>query len=76
MFEIEKNTIAKNFKGFIVIIVMKNFCKNFLISKIFPLRFPGIFANVFQCKIIPVYRTCRAAMVYDSPVTFLGSETV
>ena len=27
----------------------------FSITKIFPLKFPGIFANIFQRKIIPVY---------------------
>ena len=50
--------IAKNFDGCIVIIVMMNFHKNFAIAKIFPSRFPGIFTNIFQCKIIPVYSKC------------------
>ena len=32
-----------------VSIVVMNFCK------VFPLTFSGIVANIFQCKIIPVY---------------------
>ena len=55
MFKITKNTIAKNPKGYIVFIVVMNFHKNFSITKIFPSRFPGIFANIFKHKIIPVY---------------------
>ena len=48
MFEIAKNTIAKNFNGYIVFIVVMNFCKNFSILEIFPSRFPGIFAKIFK----------------------------
>ena len=55
MLEIAKNLIAKKFNGYIVIIVVMNFHKNFSIANIFPSWFPGIFANIFQCKIIPVY---------------------
>ena len=57
MFEIARNVIAKNFNRYAVIIVMMNFLRNFSISKTFPSRFPGIFANSFQRKIIPVYST-------------------
>ena len=49
MFKIAKNIIAKNVGGYIVIIVVINVGKNF------PSKFPGIFANIFQRKIIPVY---------------------
>ena len=31
------------------------FSQTFLITKSYPSKFPGIFANIFQCKIIPVY---------------------
>ena len=55
MFKIAKNTIEKNFNGCTVSIVMINFRKNFSIAKNFLSRFPGIFANIFQHKIIPVY---------------------
>ena len=58
MFEIAKNMNEKNFNRCIVIIVVMNFHKNFSITKIFPSRSPGIFANIFQCKIIPVYSIC------------------
>ena len=54
MFEITKNTITEIFNGYIVIRIVINF-HNFWIAKIFPSRFPGIFANIFQRKIIPVY---------------------
>ena len=47
--------IAKNFNGYIVFIVVMNFREHFSIAKIFPSRFPGIFANIFQHKIIPIY---------------------
>ena len=43
MFENAKNAVAKDFNGYMVIIVVMNFCKGFLIAKI------------FQHKIIPVY---------------------
>ena len=55
VFEIAKNTIAKNFNGYIVFIVVTNFRKDFSIAKNFPSRFPDIFANIFKRKIIPVY---------------------
>ena len=55
MFKIAKNLIAKNFNGYIVFTVVMNFRKNFSIAKIFPSRSPGIFANIFKRKIIPVY---------------------
>ena len=58
IFEIAKKTYRKKFNGYIVFIVVINFCKNFSIAKIFPSRFPGIFTNTFQCKIIPVYSNC------------------
>ena len=35
MFEIAKSKIAKNCNGYIVIIVVMNFCKNLSIAKIF-----------------------------------------
>ena len=38
-FEIAKNTMAKNFNGYIVIKVVMNFRKNFSIAKVFPSRF-------------------------------------
>ena len=47
MLEITKSSIAKNFNGYIMFIVVVNFRKNLLIPKIFPSRFPGIFANIF-----------------------------
>ena len=59
MLEIVKNTIAKNFNGYIVLIVVMNFRKNFSIAKIFPSRFPGIFANILKRKIIPVYSSSQ-----------------
>ena len=49
--------ITKNFNGDIAIIVMMNFRNNLSIAKIFPSKFPGILANIFQRKIIPVYST-------------------
>ena len=52
MFEIAKNMIAKNFNGYIIIIVVMNIDKDFSIAKFFSSRFRGIFANIFQCKII------------------------
>ena len=55
MFEIAKNAIAKSFNGYVVIVVVTNFRKNFSIAKIFRSRFPGIFANIFKLKIIPAY---------------------
>ena len=55
MFEIVKNTITKNVDGYTVIVVVINFWQNLSIAKIFPSRFPGIFANTVQRKIIPVY---------------------
>ena len=45
------------FSGCMVIIVQMNFLKNFSIAKIFPSKFPGIFTNIFQRKIIPAYST-------------------
>ena len=47
MFKIAINTIAKQFNGYIVIIVEINF--------------PGIFANIFQRKIIPGNSMCAPA---------------
>lgn len=55
MFKTAKNTIAKNFTGYIVIIIVMNFPKKFSIANIFPSRFSGVFANMFQHKIIRVY---------------------
>ena len=55
MLESAKNMIAKTFDGYIVIIVMMNFRKYFSIMKIFPSRFPEIFVNSSQRKIILVY---------------------
>ena len=49
--------IAKVFSGYIVIIVVMNFRQRFSIANTFSSRFPGIFTNIFQCKIIPVYNT-------------------
>ena len=39
----------------IVIIVVMDFRKNFEIPITFSVEFPGIFANNFQCKKVPVY---------------------
>ena len=47
--------IAKNFSGYMVIIVVMNFRRKISIAKIFPSKFPVICANIFQRKIIPVY---------------------
>mgnify|MGYP001792611374 FL=1 len=47
--------IAKNFNDYVVIIVVMNFLKKFSIVKIFPSKFPTIFANLFQHKVIQVY---------------------
>ena len=58
-----KNTIAKNLNGYIVFIVVMDFRKNFSIAKIFPSKFPGIFANIFKRKIIPVYSILRYTRV-------------
>ena len=57
VFEITKNMIGMNLNGYIVIIAVINFCKNFSIAKTFPLKFPTIFKNSFQRKIIPLYST-------------------
>ena len=64
MFEIAKSTIAKNFNGYIVFIVVMNFRKNFSIAKIFSSRFLGIFANIFKCKIIPVYSNHTTSLIH------------
>ena len=49
MFEIAKNTIVKDFDGYIVIIVAVNFRKNFSI------KVSWHFRKYFQRKLIPVY---------------------
>ena len=49
-----KNTITRNFTGYIAIIVVLDFQKHFSIAKNFSVKFPGIFANIFQCKQILV----------------------
>ena len=51
MFKIAKILSAKNFNGYIVIIVVMKIS----IAKIFPSKLSAIFANIFQRKIIPVY---------------------
>ena len=71
MVEIAKNMIAKNFNGYIVFIVGMNFRKHFSTAKIFPSRFPGIFANIFNTfkhKIIPVYSNKRVRDLVTCPV--------
>ena len=55
-----KNMIAKNFNSYIVIMVVINVRMNFLIAIVFPSKFPAIFANIFQHKIILVY----SALIY------------
>ena len=57
MFKIAKSTIAENFDRYIVVILIMNFHKKISTAKVFPSNFPGIFANIFQHKIIPVYST-------------------
>ena len=54
MFEIARDMIVKNFNGYIVIIAVMNFHQKISIVKICPSNFPGIFANIFQHKIILV----------------------
>ena len=49
----------KKFQWLYMIIVVMNFRKNVSIAKVFPPSFPGIFANIFKCKIIPVYQCCH-----------------
>ena len=54
MFNVTKYAIAKGFDGCIVIIVMMKFPQKFFNRK-HTLKFPGVFANIFQYKIISVY---------------------
>lgn len=42
-----KNSIAKDFNGYIAIIEVMNFCKDLSIAKLFSVMFPGIFINIF-----------------------------
>ena len=48
--------IAKHFDDYVKIIAVMNFRKNF------PFKFRGIFANIFQRKIIPVYSSFTVEM--------------
>ena len=66
----ENNTIAKNFNDYIVFIVVMNFRKNF------SSRFPGISANTFKRKIVPVYSILSRndPVQGDNPVTVIKSE--
>ena len=66
MFKIAKNTIATNFNVCIVFIAVMNFRKKFFNCKNFLSRFPGIFANIFKRKIIPVYSTFNQSKGDDS----------
>ena len=52
MLEIAKKDDCKTIQCYIAV---KTLRKNFSIAKIFPSKFLGIFANIFQRKIIPVY---------------------
>ena len=47
--------MARNFNCYVVISVAIISHKKLNILKHFPSKFPGIFANLFQRKIIPVY---------------------
>ena len=66
----QNNTIAKNFNGYIVFIVVTNFRKDFSIAKNFPSRFPDIFANIFKRKIIPVYSSFTSRLLKSTCMTF------
>ena len=68
----QKNTIANNFDSYIAFIVVVNFRKHFSITNIFPSRFPGIFANIFQHKIILIYSNCWLSKSGQLPILNKG----
>ena len=69
MVKTAKNTIAKIFQGYLLIIVTS---KNLSIAKELSVKLPDIFANIFQHKFQFVFVFIRMQEYMDCHITLVG----